>query len=83
MCFIVSVGRSKNLEVNCAIRKTDIITDHAASNGMVITQSCGNLLLMRDLRDKERNRPTFDLVGKAYCPECLPRAITEWVEEAR
>ena len=62
--------------------KTDTVTGHEESNGMVLVQgeNC-YLLLMRDLREKETSRPTFRLSDKHFCPECLVKAIQEWLEQ--
>jgi len=40
-----------------------------------------SLLLMRDLKEKEASRPSFTLTHKHFCPECLPKAIQEWLKE--
>ena len=64
--------------------KTDVLKDHNESNGMILVQgSDPYLLLMRDIKMKESNRPSFDLKGKAFCPECLPKAISEWIEKVK
>jgi len=63
--------------------KTDILSYHSDSNGMIIVQGDDiYLLLMRDLREGETSRPVMDLREKAYCPECLPKAISEWIDKS-
>ncbi len=60
--------------------KTDILKGHADSNGMILVQGdYALLLLMRDLKGRESGRPSFSLAGKAFCPECLPKAIQHWI----
>lgn len=64
--------------------KADTLETHSDSNGMVIVQGqdC-YLLLMRDIRKRESSRPSFALTDKAYCPECLVEAITDWLQRSK
>ncbi len=63
--------------------KTDILGAHSDSNGMIIMQGDRvYLVLMCDIAKGESTRPSLNLSGKAYCPDCLPKAISEWAKKA-
>lgn len=62
--------------------KTDVVTWHADSNGMVLVSGKGcSLLLMRDVKPGEPCRPTFTLSGKHFCPTCFIEAVQGWLRE--
>jgi len=62
--------------------KSDILSDHADSNGMVVTiGENSSFVLMRVLKETDVCRPSFPLNGTAWCPECLIRALQEWVKK--
>ena len=64
--------------------KADVLKRYSDSNGMIIIFGDNVfLMLMRDIREGESGRLTLTLTGKAYCPECLPKAITEWIERVK
>ena len=64
---------------NCG--EYDVLEWSAGSNGMVIFSGCDNgcLLLMIDVPKGKSVRPTFRLDGKAWHPDCLRKAIDEWL----
>lgn len=64
--------------------KSDVLDSGSDSNGMIMVQSrdC-YLLLMRDLRGRENARPTFSLANKHYHPECLIKALQDWLKKAK
>lgn len=60
--------------------KIDVLKKISDSNGMITVQSeRANLLWMVDIKKGESRRPSFDLTDKAFCPDCLPKAIIKWV----
>ena len=64
--------------------KVDVVKDYVDSNGMILVQgnNCG-LLLMRDVREGESTRPHFPLSNKHFCPECLIKALQDWLDKVR
>lgn len=62
--------------------KSDILDWHSDSNGMinVVGKQC-YLLLMRDVRRGEVSRPSFGLEGKHYHPQCLIKALQDWIKQ--
>ena len=61
----------------------DTLNWHADSNGMILVQGDCILLLMVDFDRPKLARPSFDLMGKHYHPDCLVKALTEWIELQR
>ena len=62
--------------------KHDILEWHGDSNNMVIFSGDdrGSFLLMIDIPKGRSGRPTFSLEDKAWHPDCLRRAIDEWLD---
>ena len=88
MSFIEQVGKEvpkmsdKIARVCDRCGKKDILNSHTESNGMILVEGEGcYLLLMRDLKEKELSRPSFNLTNKHFCPECLSKAIEDWLKE--
>ena len=61
-------------------KKAEIIGHEADSSKIVSIQCEGHFLLMRELKEDEPSRPRFNLVDKHFCPECLLKALKEWIE---
>ena len=55
---------------------------HESSNMVTLSSSMDNfasLLFLGKPKEGKRERPSFDLKGKLWCPQCLVDALQDWV----